>query len=155
MKAKRTRRAVFPIIMGSLALGLAVVSLNAVNASIEEEVKKESNILTAQQIVDRVKLHVTCPWQERTVDTFKAGDPDAPVTGVAVTFLTTYDVLRRAAQQGCNLVITHEPTFYHGRDDVEVLVAGETREWETVKYVRFVNEVQIKFIPAGDPFWTP
>lgn len=306
MKSKRIRRSVLSIIMGSLALGLVVVSLNAVNASIGAEVKKESNILTAQQIVDRIKLHVTCPWQERTVDTFKAGNPDAPVTGVVVTFMATYDVLRRAAQQGCNFVITHEPTFYHGqddtsqldpdpiieakrkfirdnhliiwrfhdhihrtepdgivtgmvdmfgwkdfqkqeeklyfefpnpislqhfvtglkkkyahsairvvgdpqmqfskfglavgasgsikqmkmlqRDDVEVLVAGETREWETVEYVRdakdmfrkkalillghciseeagmkycgewlksFVNEVPIKFIPAGDPFWTP
>jgi len=306
MKAKKIGSAVLHVIMGSLALGVVVASLNAVGASMEAEVKNKSNSLTAQLIVDRIKQNVTCPWQKRTVDTFKAGDPDAQVTGVAVTFMATYDVLRRAAQQKCNLVITHEPTFYHGQDDtsqldpdpiidakrefirdnhlivwrfhdhihrtepdgivtgminmlgwkdfqkqeeklhfefpkpmslqqfvtglkekyahsairiigdpqmqftrfglavgapgsikqmkmlqtddIEVLVAGEAREWETVEYVRdakdmgrkkavillghciseeagmkycgewlksFVSEVPIKFIPAGDPFWTP
>jgi putative NIF3 family GTP cyclohydrolase 1 type 2 len=73
-------------------------------------------------------------------------------------------------------------------NEVEVLIIGETHEWETVEYVRdatemgrkkalillghaiseeggmnycaqwlrgFVAEVPVKFIPAGDPFWTP
>jgi len=305
MKAKMIRSIVCPVILGSLAIGV-VVSLNAVSASMETETKKKMNMITVQQIVDKVKQHVTCPWQQRTVDTFKAGDPNTPVTAVAVTFMATYDVLRRAARQGCNFIITHEPTFYHGQDDtsqldpdpvieakqkfikdnnlviwrfhdhihrtepdgivagmielfewktfqqqdenlrfelpkpislqqfvnslkgkfahsairvigdpqmeftkfgfapgasgsvmqmkmlqrgdIEVLVAGETREWETVEYVRdakdmgrnkalillghsiseeagmkhcsewlksFVDEVPIRFIPSGDPFWTP
>ena len=50
------------------------------------------------------------------MDTFKAGDPDKPVTGIAVTMMATYDVLERAAASGKNLVITHEPTFYNHRD---------------------------------------
>jgi len=304
MKTKIIRSAVRTIILASLAAGVVLFCLDAVNASMKAEVKYNVNPLTAQKIVDKVKQHVTCPWQEQTVDTFKTGDPNTPVTGVAVTFMATYDVLKQAAQQGCNFIITHEPTFYHGQDDtsqldpdpvieakrkfikdnnltiwrfhdyihqtepdgivagmvqlfgwksfqndnlrfelpkpmslqqfvtslkgkfarsvirvvgdpgmqftkfgfapgasgsvmqmkmlqgddIEVLIAGETREWETVEYVRdakdmgrnkalillghsiseeagmkhcsewlksFVDDVPIKFIPAGDPFWTP
>jgi putative NIF3 family GTP cyclohydrolase 1 type 2 len=306
MGAKRSRSAVVGVILALLATGVVAVSLETFDASAKAAGRKKSDSITARQIVDRIKGRVTCQWRERTVDTFKAGDPDAPVTGIAVTFMATYDVLRRAAKQGCNFVITHEPTFYHGqddtsqlepdaivdakrkfirdnnmivwrfhdhihrtepdgivagmielfewedlrkqqdelcfelaktvslrrfaedlkkkfdrsvirvigdpglkftkfglavgapgsirqmkmlqRDDVEVLVAGETREWETVEYVRdakdmgkkkamiilghaiseeagmkycgqwleaFVKEVPIKFVPAGDPFWTP
>jgi putative NIF3 family GTP cyclohydrolase 1 type 2 len=74
------------------------------------------------------------------------------------------------------------------RDDVDVLVIGESREWEGTEYARdavtagrkkglivmghvpseeggmkecarwlrtFVTEVPVKFIPAGEPFWSP
>jgi putative NIF3 family GTP cyclohydrolase 1 type 2 len=47
-----------------------------------------------------------------TCDFFHAGDPDAKATGVVVTFLATRPVLARAVELGCNLIITHEPTFY-------------------------------------------
>ncbi|MFC1604743.1 Nif3-like dinuclear metal center hexameric protein [Planctomycetota bacterium] len=121
MKTKIIRFTVCPVIMASLAIGVISFCFDAANASIKGEVKKNVNVLTAQQIVEKIKQNVTCRWQQRTVDTFKAGDPDTPVTGVAVTFMATYDVLRRATQQGCNFVITHEPTFYHGQDDTSQL----------------------------------
>lgn len=71
---------------------------------------------TAQQIVERIKQNVGVPWHEPTVDTFKAGDPNTPVTGIAVTMMATLDVLQRAAAGGDNLIITHEPTFYSHLD---------------------------------------
>jgi putative NIF3 family GTP cyclohydrolase 1 type 2 len=71
---------------------------------------------TAQQIVDRIKANVGIPWNPRTVDTFKAGDPNTPVTGIATTMMATLDVLQRAAASGHNLIITHEPTFYTHED---------------------------------------
>jgi putative NIF3 family GTP cyclohydrolase 1 type 2 len=76
---------------------------------------------TAREIVERVKAHVGVPWQQETVDTFKAGDPDTRVTGVAVTMMATLDVLQRAARTGRNLVITHEPTFFDHHDPTEEL----------------------------------
>jgi putative NIF3 family GTP cyclohydrolase 1 type 2 len=295
-----------PIILTMLTIGIAWYCLVVIDTSTKAEAKNNVNALTAGQIVEKIKQNVTCPWQQQTVDTFKAGDPDAPVAGIAVTFMATYDVLNRAVQQGCNFIITHEPTFYEHQedtspldpdpvieakrkfikdnkltvwrfhdhihrtepdgivagmielfgwksfqkqndsnkfelpkpmslqqfvdglknkfshstfrvigdpqmqfktfgfapgasgslmqmkmlqgDDIEVLIAGETQEWETVEYVRdakdmgrskalillghsiseeagmkycsewlksFVSDVPIKFIPAGDPFWTP
>jgi putative NIF3 family GTP cyclohydrolase 1 type 2 len=72
--------------------------------------------LTAREVVQRIQEHVGVPWQKETVDTFKAGDPDAKVTGIAVTMMATFDVLQRAAASGANLIITHEPTFYNHLD---------------------------------------
>jgi len=76
---------------------------------------------TAAQIIDRIQKQVGVPWKTPTVDTFKAGDPNAAVTGIAVTMMATLDVLERAAAAHKNLVITHEPTFYSHLDQTAVL----------------------------------
>src|SRR5271165_5910866 len=67
---------------------------------------------TAREVVAAIQGHVGVPWNKETVDTFKAGNPDTPVTGIAVTMMATMDVLERASEKGLNFVITHEPTFY-------------------------------------------
>jgi putative NIF3 family GTP cyclohydrolase 1 type 2 len=72
--------------------------------------------LTAGQAVERIRAAIGVPWRETTVDTFKAGDPDTVVTGIATTVMATLGVLRQAAASGRNLIITHEPTFYSGND---------------------------------------
>jgi len=71
---------------------------------------------TAREVIAAIQKHVGVPWKTETVDTFKAGNPDARVTGIAVTMMATLDVLQRAAANGQNLVITHEPTFYNHVD---------------------------------------
>lgn len=76
---------------------------------------------TAREVIARIQQHVGVPWQAETVDTFKAGNPDAPVTGIAVTMMATMDVLERAAASGQNLIITHEPTFYNHLDKLDKL----------------------------------
>ena len=75
--------------------------------------------ITAAQVVDRIKAHVNCEWSDPTVDTFKAGDPNTPVTGIATTFMATQAVLEKAVAAGCNFIISHEPTFYSHYDDME------------------------------------
>jgi putative NIF3 family GTP cyclohydrolase 1 type 2 len=59
------------------------------------------------------------------VDTFKAGNPDAEVKGIAVTMMATLDVLERAAAAGQNLIITHEPTFFNHLDNPDQLEQKE------------------------------
>src|SRR6266404_2962588 len=76
--------------------------------------------LTAQEVVERIKAHVGIPWMTETVDTFKAGDPQTPVTGIAVTMMATLDVLQRAAANKQNLIITHEPTFHDHQHRMKV-----------------------------------
>jgi len=71
---------------------------------------------TAREVVAAIQEHVGVPWQAETVDTFKAGNPETRVTGIAVTMMATLDVLQRAAAHGQNLIITHEPTFYNHLD---------------------------------------
>jgi putative NIF3 family GTP cyclohydrolase 1 type 2 len=61
------------------------------------------------------------PWRDKTVDTFKTGNPDTIVKGIATSFGGTLDVIRRAAASGKNLVIVHEPTFYSHEDTTKDL----------------------------------
>ena len=77
--------------------------------------------LTAREVIARIQQQVGVPWQSDTVDTFKAGNPDIPVTGIAVTMMATLDVLQRAAAAGDNLIITHEPTFFDHLDTADQL----------------------------------
>ena len=81
--------------------------------------------LTAQEVVDRIKAHVGIEWLAQTRDTFKAGDPQTPVTGIAVTMMATQAVLQRAVLNGQNLIITHEPTFFDDPDQAETIPQGE------------------------------
>ena len=80
-------------------------------------VSAQERPLTAREVVQRIQEHVGVTWQKETVDTFKAGDADTRVTGIAVTMMATFEVLQRAAASGSNLIITHEPTFYNHLDD--------------------------------------
>lgn len=83
----------------------------------------EQGTLTARQVIERIQKNVGVPWQKDTVDTFKAGDPETQVTGVATSFMATLDVLQRASASGKNLIITHEPTFYSHLDGIKDLTA--------------------------------
>lgn len=81
--------------------------------------------ITATEVIDRIKKNVGVEWSRETVDTFKAGDPNAKVTGIALTMMATLDVLQRAAAKNENLIITHEPTFYDHLDTSKELPQGE------------------------------
>ncbi len=82
-------------------------------------VAQQAGKITARELVGEIRKQVGVEWQKQTVDTFKAGNPDTVVRGVAVTMMATMDVLQRASAKGLNLVITHEPTFYAHMDTPE------------------------------------
>jgi putative NIF3 family GTP cyclohydrolase 1 type 2 len=73
--------------------------------------------------IERIRAHMPEPVAAG-VDTVKCGDPQAPCTGVAVTFMATGPVLARCVELGVNLVVTHEPTFYNHHDETAWL-AGD------------------------------
>lgn len=76
--------------------------------------------MTANEVVERIKKNLGIPWNEKTYrDTFKVGDPDAEVKGIATTFMATLDLLQRAQAAGMNFVISHEPTFWNDADAVK------------------------------------
>ena len=101
---------------------------------------------TARQIIEKVKSEVGVPWRSETVDTIKAGDPDTPVTGIATTMMATFDVLKRAAAEGKNLVITHEPTFYSHLDQTDAFKKENDAVWaEKDKFIRDHNMVVFRF----------
>jgi len=98
----------------------------------------QQKTLTAKEVITLIKDNVNCNWSSKTVDTIKEGNPEAKVTGIATTFLATLDVLKQAKAEGCNLIITHEPTFYNHFDEKETLENNP------------VQKAKIKFIKEND-----
>jgi putative NIF3 family GTP cyclohydrolase 1 type 2 len=95
---------------------LALVIFAATSAAHSDPVPRQRSKPTAREIVAAIQHEIPIGWDEPTVDTFKAGNPDAVVHGIAVTMMATMDVLQRAAARGDNLIITHEPTFFDHTD---------------------------------------
>lgn len=81
--------------------------------------------VTVQDVIDRILGDIPGERLERTVDTMKAGDPDTTVRAVVTTFMATVDVIRKTIDLGANLIITHEPTYWQGRDDTSVIEGDE------------------------------
>jgi putative NIF3 family GTP cyclohydrolase 1 type 2 len=77
--------------------------------------------LSANQIIAMIQARVTCKWSAETVDTFKSGNPEDIVTGVAVCMFADMKVLEQAVADKCNLIIAHEPTFYSHTDETKSL----------------------------------
>jgi len=67
-----------------------------------------------------------------TTDTFKAGDPDTEVTGIAVSWMSTTWALQKALKLGCNMFITHEPTYFSNfENDQAWLCLSQVKEKRT------------------------
>src|ERR1700749_4966796 len=76
--------------------------------------------MTANDVVERIHQDLGIPWNEKTYrDTFKVGDPNTEVKGIATTFMATLDQIQRAQAAGTNFVISHEPTFWNDADTVK------------------------------------
>ena len=110
----------------SLYAFVIVFPVVAVAQSSGNRPSDQARLFTAREVVERIKANVGISWRAETVDTFKAGDPDTRVTGVAVTMMATFEVLQRAVAAGDNFIITHEPTFYNHLDHAEEIPQKES-----------------------------
>jgi putative NIF3 family GTP cyclohydrolase 1 type 2 len=99
--------------IGRLFISMAIVFSTVAGTTAQER------RITAREVVAEIQKQVGVEWNKDTVDTFKAGNPNTAVTGIAVTMMATMDVLQRASAKGLNFVITHEPTFYAHLDTPE------------------------------------
>jgi putative NIF3 family GTP cyclohydrolase 1 type 2 len=111
--------------------------------------------LTAGEAWSRIqKRYLPAPPPD-TVDTLKAGNPAAQVTGIVTTFLDTMAVLHEAVRLGDNLVISHEPTFYNHRDETKSFVEDPVYK-EKLAYIEQHHLVvyrlhdEIHADPSGD-----
>jgi putative NIF3 family GTP cyclohydrolase 1 type 2 len=78
--------------------------------------------MKAFQVVDAIKNFSKVPvLPGNTNDVYISGTSEAVVTGVVTTFMATVDVLRAAVKIGANMIITHEPTYFTGRDATDWL----------------------------------
>jgi putative NIF3 family GTP cyclohydrolase 1 type 2 len=79
--------------------------------------------ITIQDVIDALNAPVGAI--KNSVDRLIAGNPTTVVTGIAVTFMATRQVLEKAHRRGINLVITHEGTFYSHFESTETSLANE------------------------------
>jgi putative NIF3 family GTP cyclohydrolase 1 type 2 len=78
--------------------------------------------LTAGEVITRIKSKLGIPWRDTTYrDTFKFGSPDTVVRGIATAMFCNLDVMKRAVEAGCNMIIPHEDTYWNDRDDVSIV----------------------------------
>jgi putative NIF3 family GTP cyclohydrolase 1 type 2 len=69
-----------------------------------------------------MKTRLGIPWRDNTYrDTFKFGGPDTEVRGIATSMFCTFDVVKRAAEAGYNMILPHEVTYWNDRDDVSIV----------------------------------
>jgi putative NIF3 family GTP cyclohydrolase 1 type 2 len=113
---RRIEMRVSPVVMMAMVLG---AGLTVWSSSCVGQDQAKPGKPTAREVVASIQKEVGVEWRKETVDTFKAGDPETRVTGIAVTMMATLDVLERASAKGLNFVITHEPTFYAHLDKPE------------------------------------
>lgn len=79
-------------------------------------------IMNVQEVIEAI-LSDSCGDMrlEKTGDQLICGNPNTEVRGIVTTFMATIDVIKRAIEDGANMIITHEPTFYTGRDELDWL----------------------------------
>src|SRR5262245_28866603 len=95
-----------------LATGIAAAAGTAVNA-------QTPAVLTAEQVIDRIKANVGVPWAAQTVDNIVLGDSKVRVKGIATTMMATLAVVQRCVAAGRNLIVSHETPVYMHQDDVK------------------------------------
>lgn len=74
--------------------------------------------MTVKEVIDGIiaKTGMEPLPLEHTCDRLMSGSLEQEVTGIAVTFMATVDVIRKAIDAGANFVVTHEPTWFNGMD---------------------------------------
>lgn len=63
-----------------------------------------------------LQYHPLFPENYSGCDNYKCGNPDEECTGVVTALVPTIEVIQKAIELHCNLLIVHEPTFYSTPD---------------------------------------
>jgi len=74
--------------------------------------------MTIKEFINWMKKSMGFEWKETAIDVFLYGDPNTRLNNVAVTMMATQDVLEKAVEKDCNLIITHEPLFYNHHNQI-------------------------------------
>lgn len=74
--------------------------------------------MTAKELYESLLVGAISEW-ENTCDGLIAGDCEKEVTKAATCFKLTAELIDRAARDGIDMIITHEPTFAQGDKSAE------------------------------------
>lgn len=86
-----------------------------------------------EEVIDRIlQFHPDIPDYDGC-DGYKSGNPSDECTGVVSALVPTVDVIRKTAELGCNLLVTHEPIYYQTPDYPEWKGEFENRVYDEKK----------------------
>jgi putative NIF3 family GTP cyclohydrolase 1 type 2 len=74
---------------------------------------------TSSQIIGKIIEKTGSAIIPNTVDVIKEGSPETVVTGIVTSMFGTMNVLRKAVDLNCNLIIVHEPLYYNHLDQTK------------------------------------
>jgi putative NIF3 family GTP cyclohydrolase 1 type 2 len=83
-------------------------------------------VLTAEQVIERIRQNVGVPWRTQTVDNIVLGYGATRVKGIATTMMATFEVVKRCISAERNLIISHETPVYMHQDDTLPLAKDPT-----------------------------
>jgi len=96
--------------------------------------------ITALQFISRILDKTGAPNRDKTIDHVAAGDPTTAVTGIATMALASMEGLKRAAAAGRNLILSYDPPFWSGNDDLD-RIEGNSLFLEKRDFIRAHNLV--------------
>lgn len=79
--------------------------------------------MTVKEVIDGIlkKTGVEPLPHDKTCDQLMTGSYDMEVKKIVTTFMATVEVIKKAIDIGANLIITHEPTWFTGKDTTDWL----------------------------------
>lgn len=77
--------------------------------------------MTVQEVIYSIikKTGAAALPEDKTCDHLIIGDKNKKVNKIATTFMATVDVIKEAAKNEVDFIITHEPTWFTGTDEID------------------------------------
>jgi len=119
--------------------GIALVLTGACRA---QTVKSPWSV---QQVMESIRKNVKPHWFETKTDTIVMGNAYDTVTGIATCMFVDMNVLKKAVANNCNLIITHEPSFYNATDHVEDFMKDDEVLIEKISYIKTHHLIIYRF----------
>lgn len=99
---------------------------------------------SAEQVISAIIKQTGAKQIANTVDVVKEGDPQLKVSGIVTTMFATMDVLKKAVELNCNMIIVHEPLYYNHLDNKDQFMKDPVFI-EKQKYIKDHNLIVWRF----------
>jgi putative NIF3 family GTP cyclohydrolase 1 type 2 len=97
--------------------------------------------MTAREIRDHFLSVGAWVDPDKTVDRIIIGDPDTPVTRALVSWISGFRAVREAVARGCQMLVTHEPTFWTHANELATV-----ERWDPLSARRRLADRKLAFI---------
>lgn len=95
------------------------------------DLTERADKMKVSEVIDKIlEYHPSLPEDYDGCDGYKSGDPEAECTGIASALVPTIDVIKKAAELGCNLLYVHEPSYYSTSDYPDWRAGFENKVYE-------------------------